>query len=525
MTGARPSRPGGAAGAAIALFLALAAPWAARADESVGEQVSRYLDEIDFNNYALSLNVYRSLAVYEGVDNSTVLYPLLSSNGHATMTDTTLFVRDGMAGLRAFAGDAWQFGGVVKVQADGYGPGTSDRLSGMERRGWTVAGGGYAGRRLGPFQADLFAVTDLLGEHGGNELDFKFALPLAWPAVQFVPQVEATYQDADYISHYFGVRPSEATADRPVYTPGGATTWAVSADVIWRFANRWSLRGGLSYNFLPGEIANSPVVDVERSWSVNAGVAYGAPDFFAASKTQALDMGLDVGLELFFMNARTAIDLRGSTFPEGVRLENSSSFEEREIAWPVDVRWRFGRYHSLGFRYFELFRDGRVELQQDRTIFGVPFSAGEELVSNLGTRVLRLDYGFALLRDSQKEFMLIAGLHATDVDYGAAGDVNRVEASTTAVLPMLGARLRVNWTDRIALLVNAEIFALDFNKYTGELLDLSGAFQYRLLDTVYIEGGFRYYRQRLESGDESFAGEARIDYAGPYVGISKIFGS
>lgn len=496
----------------------------ARADESIGEQVGRFLDDVDLNDYALSLNFYSALALYEGVENSTVVYPLLSSFGHATTTDGRLFVRDGMAGLRTFTSGGWQFGGVLKVQAEGYGPGTSETLTGMSRRGWTLAGGAYAGHRLGPVQADIFAVTDLLGEHGGQELNLKLAWPITWPAVQIVPQIEALYQDEDYIDHYFGVRPSEAAPGRPAYAPGSATTWSVGADAVWRIGERWFLKGGLSYQFLPDEISDSPVVDVDGAWSATIGLAYGAPDFFQAGAAPAVDLGLDVGVEAFFMSAETVIDLRGSTFPTGVRLENNSSVDERELAWPVDARWRFGRYHSFGFRYFELVRDGRIVLQQPRDILGESFDAGEELRTDLTTRVLRLDYGFAILRDAQKELMLIAGLHTTDIEYEASGDSSRVEASTTAMLPLLGARLRVNWTDRIALLLDAEIFVLDFDRYRGELLDISGAAQYRLLDSLFLRAGYRYYRQRLESGDESFSGEARVDYVGPYVGIAKVFG-
>lgn len=507
-----------------ALLCVCMAAQSSQADESIGEQVGRFLDDIDLNNYALSLNVYASLSLYEGVENSTVLYPLLSSYGHATTTDGMLFVRDGMAGLRSFTGSGWQLGGVVKVQADGYGPDTSETLAGMSRRGWSLAGGGYAGRRLGPVHADLFAVTDLLGESGGSELNLKLAWPLTWPSVQIVPQVEALYQDDDYIDHYFGVRPSEATPQRPAYAPVGATTWSVGADAVWRIGERWFLKGGLSYQFLPDEIADSPVVDIDRAWSATIGLAYGAPDFFEAGAAPAVDLGLELGIEAFFMNAETVIDLRGSTFPAGLRLENNSSLDERDMAWPVDMRWRFGRYHSFGLRYFELIRDGRIVLEQPRNILGAAFAAGEALETDLTTRVLRVDYGFSLLRDAQKEFTLIAGLHTTDIEYEAVGETTRIEASTTAMLPLLGARLRVNWTDRLAVLADAEIFVLDFDRYSGELLDLSAAIQYRLLDSIYVRAGYRYYRQRLESGDESFSGEARVDYVGPYLGIGKVFG-
>ena len=126
-------------------------------------------------------------------------------------------------------------------------------------------------------------------------------------------------------------------------------------------------------------------------------------------------------------------------------------------------------------------------------------------------------YGFAVLRDEQKELIVLGGLHVTDTDYRVRDADDSLVASATPILPVVGLRGRVNMTARWSWEVGAEAFVLDFADYSGELVDLALAASYRISDRHFVGLGYRYYRQDLRSGDDSLLGDVLINYHGPYA--------
>ena len=200
-----------------------------------------FLDSIDLNNYSMSLNLYMSESHYEGVDNFAIIYPVPNSFTHPTITDDVFFIRDGYLGLRKVTDSGWKYGGVGKVQTLGYGSSPNDIFSGMSRRDWSVQVGGMFGKRHGPVSIDLFATTDLLNKHGGQEYELKLSYAFASERFQFVPQLNLQYQSDDLVNYYYGVKNSEARPGRPAYLPGAATTPGLGVDFAWKFHPIWHL--------------------------------------------------------------------------------------------------------------------------------------------------------------------------------------------------------------------------------------------------------------------------------------------
>jgi MltA-interacting protein MipA len=428
-------------------------------------------------------------------------------------------------GLRHVTQSGWTMGVFATVQTDGFGPDTSDALLGMQKRGWTVGLGPVVGYRLGPVRADLFAATDILKEHGGQAYNLKLAWPFPSPRLEIVPQLEATRYSSDYVDHYYGVAADEATATRPEWHPGAATVYTAGIHLAWRFSRNWYLRAALNFDRLPDAIAGSPIVNVRTAWRGGIGLAYDTANFIAPDYADDLSgySELDAAVEFFFMQAKSRVVLSGSGPSQTLRLESSSNLEDRKLAIPVTLTWRLGRFQTLGMRYFELYRDGGTELVQTRVIGGQTFAAGEKLETSLATRVLRIAYGFAVFRDQQKELVVSGGLHATRFEYRASTADSERGAATNAILPLLGAQLRASFTEQLALHVSAEMFFLDFDQYSGKLIDIAAAGRYRLGSPFSVEAGYRYYRQTLDSNDDSLIGSLRFDYRGPFLALTATF--
>ena len=486
--------------------------------DATAGKLREYLDALDLNEYSLSGNLYASTSPYAGVDNFYIAYPAFSSFEHATVTEHTLYIRDANFGLRNFTPAGWSYGVFGYVQTLGYREDGSAALVGMDPRDWTLQAGAQVGKRFGKLNFDLFASADLFGRHNGYEVDFKIAYPFAGAKVQIVPQLQLGYQSEDLVNYYFGVRASEALPGRPAYSPGAATSVNLSLDATWQFHENWHAFTNLNFNYLPTEITNSPIVDASSTWSVTLGVAYDSRAFVSTRNYLAGERAsfVEFGLGLFLASTKSNVDLRGSAAGGG-DLEDSQDLANDDLLIPVDFTWTFGRYHRLDLAYFELKRSAQIDLPTAITLSGVSFVAGERIVTELDTRVIRFGYGFSLLRDEQKDLSLFGGLHVTDIKYSVQGNVELVRARTTAFLPVLGARGLVNFTDKLSVGANAEVFVLDFDKHSGELFDLSISGQYRVNNGFSVGVGYRYYRQDIRSGDESLVGDYRFDYHGPHA--------
>ena len=478
--------------------------------------------QLDLNSYALGANLLMSSSPYAGIDDFVVVFPAPTSYGNAVSSDETFFVRDGDFGLRALFDNGWDVGGVLSVQTLGYGSGQSPALVGMSRRDWTIQGGISVGRHVGDFRFDLVAQTDLLGEHDGQEYEFKFARVFEFDNYYFMPQVDATYQTSALVDHYFGVTEAEAIPGRPQYSPGSAVTWGASLEWSWRWHRHWYVTAKAGIEWLPGEIKNSPVVDRETTWSTLLQVAYDAPSMLelGSGRADVFGSGIEIRLGAFFVNADSKVFLTDGVGVASVNLESEFALDDSDVAVPFNLLWRINPFHRLELGYFELKRSGAGDLAAAVDIGDVSFPAGEFVDTGFDTRIIRFGYAFSLFHDAQKELAVFGGAHISDIKYRSASDTDDVQADTTATLPVLGADLVVNFTDRWSLGAELQFFVSDVNSYSGNLIDFGLSGQYAWLDRLTIGAGYRFYRQDIDSADENFFGDYRFEYRGPFVFIN-----
>ena len=486
---------------------------------SAGGSLRDLVDSLDLNEFALTGEVFVGQSLYSGVDNAVVVYPLLRNFGSSVDSDNILFTRGSYGGVRYVSDNDWTVGVVGKVQTLGYGSEDSEIFAGMERRNWSLQAGATVGRRFDRLTFDLFATSDLLGEHEGEEYELMVAWPFNFGDWELVPQASFRYQTSDFINHYFGVPEYEALPGRPAYAPGGATTSSAGLEWAWRFHPRWFMRTSIEISFLPGEIRNSPLVDRDTAWSFGLGVSYDAPSFVAPDDPSVRRAGTALELTAggFWVTSRSRVDLGGAPLPGGGRLEDLQQLAGHEFVVPIEAAWQWGHLHRLYLRLFSLSSSASVRLDDALEIRDTTFGPDETVTTSLDTRVFSLAYGFAILRDDQKELIVLGGLHVTDTDYRVRDADDALAASTTPILPVVGLRGRVNMTPKWSIEAGAEVFVLDFAEYSGELIDLALAARYRISDRYFLGLGYRYYREDLRSGDKSLLGDVLINYHGPYA--------
>ena len=483
-------------------------------------------DSLDLNDFALTGVYNYSQSPYAGADDFQMIYPLLTTFGSSVDSDSTLYLRDRYAGVRYVSDNDWVIGVAGTVQTLGYGSEDSDVFSGMERRNWTLQAGLHVGKRFDRLAFDLFATTDILNEHDGQEYDFLVAWPFDFGTWELVPQLGFTYQTNEFVNHYFGVRTTEVVPGvRDEYLPGSAVTSSARLGYTYRLNESWYLTAAAKVRFLPDEISNSPLVDRDSTWSFNLGIAYDAPAFTAIDDESVRRTGsaLEVIVSGFLARSRSNIDLVDAPSLPVPDLEKQQGLDESELVLPVDVIWQWGRLHRIDFRAFTLSRNVTTGIIDPITIGSTTFGPNEDVSTSLRTRVMRLGYGLSIFRDEQKELSVLGGVYVGDIEYRVRDADESVRASTTPILPVVGIRGRANFSERFSVEANIEAFALDFDKYTGELIDLSLSGRYRISDRYFTGLGFRYYRHNIRAADDPQFVDYEIDYYGPYAYVGLRF--
>lgn len=120
------------------------------------------------------------------------------------------------------------------------------------------------------------ALSDLLGRSDGLEssLDLSWKKVLAQGRLIVSPAVGVSYQDADHVSYYYGVRPDEERPGRPAYQGGSVVNPRASMLVSWRFHGPWSVIALSSVTWLDDPIQASPIVEKDHEVFYLLGLSY-----------------------------------------------------------------------------------------------------------------------------------------------------------------------------------------------------------------------------------------------------------
>lgn len=208
--------------------------------------------------------VVASPSPYAGIDE-----PPLTAVPFVNFELGRFYLRGLEAGYRVWQRGPLSLAAVVQPRFQSYHAGDSPALTGMADRRRTAEGGARASLRLGRFEAGLRAVTDLLGRHGGQEITADVGWRLGGPRLSLSPSVGVVWESADFVDYYYGVRPGEATADRPAYAGDAAINPFAALAARYRLSKRWGLFGLVRHTWLDQPVTDSPIVD---SATNNSGV-------------------------------------------------------------------------------------------------------------------------------------------------------------------------------------------------------------------------------------------------------------
>lgn len=485
-----------------------------------------FIRSYDMNDYALGLAVSTGQSPFIGGENGTVAYPYLTSFKNWSMTDNWLLIRDGGYGIRWVGDSGWELGAIARVRTLGLGNSTAEELAGVADRKWTIELGPTVGYRGWPVQINWTLWDEVTGRHGGYINDFSLAYPIEFDRGFIVPRVHAVYESADHSEYYYSVSEAEATPARPAYTPGSVWNARAEVRIGYELSPKWLLTATVGADWLGSEITNSPIVGRDRILYGNLGMAYNA-NVFNPTAFDRYDRSLpafDLRVAAFFTDISSKIRRDTADGVPGLKVdvEDILGASEQGTAIEVDALWRTGVHHQFELGYFELVRDGLSTLENDLQLGDAFYPAGTVVDSQVDYSSLRFGYTFFLMRDGQKEFGVMAGLHLSELAVNVRADtsdqVARSRSSTP--LPVIGLNGALFFGDRTTLRARIHVFRTDFDQHEGSLnyaaLDLERLFGERTRVGI----GYNLYGTRLTSRDEGLNGSLEIRHHGPVLFVT-----
>jgi len=204
---------------------------------------------------------------YKDYDNEVKPVPVLY------FENRWLSVNSGRVDFKVNASDALSFRIRARYALDGYDPDDSSYLQGMEERDDSAWVGGAIVWNNSLAEVSAEYLTDAMNNSGGSrgrvQVERRFGKRFG-----VTPHVAAELVDQKFVSYYYGVRPEEATLDRPAYE-GDAT---VNVEGGLRFdynpSRRHTLFLDVSAVRFGSEIADSPLVERSSQGRLSAGYMF-----------------------------------------------------------------------------------------------------------------------------------------------------------------------------------------------------------------------------------------------------------
>ena len=488
-----------------------------------------FIRSYDLNDYSLGLSIAGSESPYVGGSNSLYAYPYLTSFRDSSFTRDWFLISEGDVGLRFVTQSDWELGLVGRIQTLGPGNSTAPELRGLSDRSWTIEMAPMIGYRGWPVHINLRTYWEILDSHDGNVSQLTFSYPREFDWGFIVPSVRAIHRSSAYTNHYFGVSEQEALPGRPTFSPGASTSY--DARIRWGYAigEKWLLSGTVGFERFATEISDSPIVDKDKVWSANIGLAYNS-DIFQPRESLLGDKRqprFEFRVSAFWDSGDVKIvrDAQDGSPGDEIDLEDVLGVSENETVMQLDMIYRISDFHRLELGYFELTREGNRTLEQDIRVADTVFSAGTAVQSRFKTEILRFSYAYSLMNDAQKELGVMAGMHINnnigEIVSPLTGELERTDISTP--LPVIGLHGSVELGQHSTLGARAQVFALEFDRYDGHMIYLMLDWQRRFGNGFSAGVAYQLYATRLDSTEADVIGRLESDHHGPSIFFSANF--
>jgi len=241
---------------------------------------------------------------------------------------------------------------------------------------------------------------------------------------------------------------------------------------------------------------------------------------------------LDVGGYVPAVDTELRVDGAGGSGTV-LDLEDDLDFEDRPTFPYALLNLRLGQRWRIEGEYFSIERDRTTVIDRELEIDDSVFPINATVNSFFDTDVYRVSVGYSFLKRPNAEVGAALGAHVTTFDFGinATGEnIERAEAAadTLAPLPTIGLYASYAFSPRWLMLGRVDYFALEYQEYSGGLLNFNVGLEFQLAKHVGVGAGYRYVDLEFTadktlsvgSVSDDFTGEFQYHYSGPTLYLS-----
>jgi hypothetical protein len=246
----------------------------------------------------------------------------------------------------------------------------------------------------------------------------------------------------------------------------------------------------------------------------------------------------------FSATLRSEITINGENVtPPPLDLEDALGVTDSDTVVWGGFQWTISQRNKIEFEFFQLKRDGFVDLFPDPVEVGDLIIESGSINSVFDMSVGRLTYGFSLKRSKRMNLQVKGGLHIADFSVGLQlqGAVCDVElgqmppgcpvAQTppqeseeiTAPLPHFGLSYSYAISEKVAARFQVLAFAIEINNVDGSLVELDADIDWKPWRNFGFGLGLRYFNVNVEAKGTNLNGEFDLEYYGPALYVSGSF--
>lgn len=162
----------------------------------------------------------------------------------------------------------------TRYALDGYDPDDSDYLLGMQERDDSAWAGAAMAWNTSIAEISAEYLVDVMdnseGTRGRVQAEHRFGLD----RFGLTPRIAVEWVDDKYVSYYYGVRPEEATLDRPAYAGDATVNVEAGLRLDYSPSQRHTFFLDVAATDFGEEIEQSPLVEKSRQTRVSAGYLF-----------------------------------------------------------------------------------------------------------------------------------------------------------------------------------------------------------------------------------------------------------
>lgn len=233
---------------------------------------------------------------------------------------------------------------------------------------------------------------------------------------------------------------------------------------------------------------------------------------------------LSVSFGGFFLRNANGITFGSQKLGVGIQinLEDALDLEVQSAAFRGQLNYRFGKTkrHQASFGYFSNNRKSTKTLTVDLDLNGYIIPIGTEISSWYNYAIIRVKYDYAFYQDDRVSLGASIGFFVMPISFSVSA-LNHQGTTTNfiAPLPAVGLRSEFIITEKFYLTSSAEILYFTYDNFTGSIMDLNFALEYRPIPHFGMGLGVNSFMGEFTATTDSFFdlgffGNMRSGYTG-----------